>query len=125
MQKILEALKILSDEIRLKIVSLLAENELCVCELMDTLGMSQSRISNHLRILRNTGIIEAKREGKWIFYSLARNAMDKSLWEIIQAIQTKIDEEEYLTREKILIEQLISRRGEPGHCPLPRPRYQQ
>ncbi len=119
MQKILEILKILSDEIRLKIVSLLAENELCVCELMDTLGMSQSRISNHLRILRNTGIIEARREGKWIFYSLARNAMDKALWEIIQAILTEINEGEYLNTEKIRIERLVSRRGEPGHCPLP------
>jgi len=118
-QKILQALKILSDEIRLKIVSLLAENELCVCELMEALRMSQSRISNHLRILRNTGIIEAKREGKWIFYSLARGTMDKVLWEIVQAMVNKIDEKEYLTREKILIEQLISRRGEPGHCPLP------
>jgi len=118
-QKILEILKILSDETRLKIVSLLAENELCVCELMEALRMSQSRISNHLRILRNTGIIEAKREGKWIFYSLAKDTMDKVLWEIVQAIVNKIDEEEYLTREKILIERLISRRGEPGHCPLP------
>jgi len=119
MQKILEILKILSDETRLKIVSLLAENELCVCELMEALRMSQSRISNHLRILRNTRIIEAKREGKWIFYSLPRDTMDKVLWEIVQAIVNKIDEEEYLTREKILIEQLISRRGESGHCPLP------
>lgn len=119
MQKILEILKILSDETRLKIVSLLAENELCVCELMEALRMSQSRISNHLRILRNTRIIEAKREGKWIFYSLARDTMDKVLWEIVQVIVNRIDEEEYLTREKILIKRLISIRGEPGHCPLP------
>ncbi|GAH24355.1 unnamed protein product, partial [marine sediment metagenome] len=102
MQKILEILKILSDETRLKIVSLLAENELCVCELMEALRMSQSRISNHLRILRNTRIIEAKREGKWIFYSLPRDTMDKVLWEIVQVIVNRIDEEEYLTREKSL-----------------------
>ncbi len=119
MQKILEILKILSDETRLKIVSLLAENELCVCELMEALRMSQSRVSNHLRILRNTRIIEAKREGKWIFYSLPRDTMDKVLGEIVQVIVNRIDEEEYLTREKILIKRLISRRGEPGHCPLP------
>jgi DNA-binding transcriptional ArsR family regulator len=119
-QKILQALKILSDKTRLKIVSLLlAENELCVCELMKALRMSQSRISNHLRILRNTGIIEAKREGKWIFYSLARGTMDKVLWEIVQAIADEVDKRGYLTREKILIKRLISRRGEPGHCPLP------
>lgn len=124
MQNILEILKILSDEVRLKIVSLLIENELCVCEIIEALGMSQSRISNQLRILRNTGIIEAKREGKWVFYSLERDAMDKALWKIIQTIVNKIDEGDYLTREKILINQLISKRGESGHCPLPDRRCQ-
>lgn len=119
MQEILETLKILSDEVRLKIVSLLAENKLCVCELMEALRMSQSRISNHLRILRNTGIIEVKREGKWMFYSLAKDTMDKTLWEIMQTIINKIDEEGHLIREKIVIKRLISRRGEPGRCPLP------
>ena len=120
MHKILEILKTLSDETRLKIVSLLAENELCVCELMEALGMSQSRISNHLRILRSTGIVEAKRARNWIFYSLARDAVDKILWEIVQTIVDGVDKGDYLTREKILIKKLISRRGEPGHCPLPR-----
>ena len=119
MQKILEILKILSDEVRLKIISLLAENELCVCELMEALEMSQSRISNHLRILRTTGIIEAKREGKWIFYSVARDTTDKALWKIVQTIVDKVDKGDYLTKEKILIKKLISKRGEPGHCPLP------
>lgn len=55
LQEILEILKILSDELRLRIVSLLRENELCVCEFMEALGMSQSRIFNQLRILRNRG----------------------------------------------------------------------
>jgi len=119
MQKILEILKILSDETRLKVVYLLKEDELCVCELMKVLRMSQSRISNHLRILRNTGIIEVKREGKWMFYSMAKNTLDKALLEIIQNIVDKIDEEKYLLREKTLINKLISRRGKPGQCPIP------
>jgi len=119
MQKILDLLKILSDEIRLKIICLLAQNELCVCELMEALKMSQSRISNHLRVLRDTGIIHSKREGKWIFYYLAPDKMDKVVWDIIKAVVSKIDEEGYLTREKLVIEKLLPKRGEPGHCPLP------
>lgn len=55
LQEILEILKMLSDELRLKIVFLLRENELCVCEIMEALGMSQSRIFNQLRIMRNRG----------------------------------------------------------------------
>ena len=88
MQKILDLLKILSDEIRLKIICLLAQNELCVCELMEALKMSQSRISNHLRVLRDTGIIHSKREGKWIFYYLAPDKMDKVVWDIICLLYT-------------------------------------
>ncbi|HHF98807.1 MAG TPA: metalloregulator ArsR/SmtB family transcription factor [Candidatus Aerophobetes bacterium] len=113
MQEILNILKILSDEIRLKIVYLLSqESELCVCELMEALKMSQSRISNHLRILRNTGIIEAKREGKWMFYCLKRDKMDKAILNIIVNITKTIDKEGYLTEEKELVKKLISKRGE-------------
>lgn len=119
MQEILEILKVLSDEVRLKIVYLLSKNELCVCELMEALNMSQSRISNHLRILRDTRIIKSKREGKWIFYSLAKNTIDKGVKDIIGAIVEKIDEEDYLSREKNITEKLILQRGTPGHCPLP------
>jgi len=119
LQEILEILKVLSDEVRLKIVYLLSKNELCVCELMEALNMSQSRISNHLRILRDTKIIKSKREGKWIFYSLAKNTIDKGVKDIIGAIVEKIDEEGYLSREKNIIEKLILLRGTPGHCPLP------
>jgi len=117
-KEILQSLKILSDGIRLKIVCLLAENELCVCELMEVLNMSQSRISNHLRILKTAGIIEAEREGKWIFYSLAKDTMDKKVWEIIQTIVDQVNKGGYLAREKKLAEYLISKRGEPGHCPI-------
>ena len=113
MQEILNILKILSDEIRLKIVYLLSqESELCVYELMEALKMSQSRISNHLRILRNTGIIEAKREGKWMFYCLKRDKMDKAILNIIVNITKTIDKEGYLTEEKELVKKLISKRGE-------------
>ena len=118
MQKILNVLKILSDEIRLKVVCLLMEeNELCVCELMEALKMSQSRISNHLRVLRNTGIIEAKREGKWIFYYLAKNTMDRDILGLIKDITRIINKQKYLEKEKLLTKMLISKRGKPGHCP--------
>jgi len=89
-QKVLDVLKILSDETRLKIICLLAQNELCVCELMEALRMSQSRISNHLRVLRDTGIIHSRREGKWIFYYLAPDKMDKVVWGIIEAVDSAI-----------------------------------
>jgi len=60
----------------------------------------------------------AEREGKWIFYSLAKDTMDKKVWEIIQTIVDQVNKGGYLAREKKLAEYLISKRGEPGHCPI-------
>ena len=69
-QSIAEILKSLGDENRLKILSHLSENELCVYEIMDKLDMSQSTVSHHLKILKNTELIKGRKAGKWVFYSI-------------------------------------------------------
>jgi len=60
--------KALADPTRLRIMLLLRRRELCVCELMFILEMEQSRISHHMRVLRDAGIAEDVREGRWIIY---------------------------------------------------------
>lgn len=60
--------KALSDPTRLRIMLLLRRRELCVCELMFILEMEQSRVSHHMRVLRDAGIAEDVREGRWIIY---------------------------------------------------------
>lgn len=62
--------KALSDETRLRILSLLMEGELCVCDLMAVLRLPQSNVSRHLANLRNAGWVTDRREGLWIYYSL-------------------------------------------------------
>jgi DNA-binding transcriptional ArsR family regulator len=63
--------KALSDEKRIRILKLLKVKEMCVCELMIALQLTQPNLSHHLRILENTGIIRSRKEGKWVYYSLA------------------------------------------------------
>lgn len=58
----------LSDVTRLKIIHLLTEHEMCVCELEDRLGMSQPAVSHHLRALKMAGLISHRRKGKWLYY---------------------------------------------------------
>ncbi len=58
----------LADETRLRMYLLLSKNELCVCELMTIMNMEQSRISHTLRVLKEAGLVESRREGKWIVY---------------------------------------------------------
>lgn len=64
--------KALADPIRLRILGLLSSREMCVCEVMVALGLTQPTASHHLRILENVDLIKDRREGKWIFYSIAR-----------------------------------------------------
>jgi ArsR family transcriptional regulator len=61
-------LSALADETRLRMYLLLTKNELCVCELMMVMNMEQSRISHTLRVLKEAGLVESRREGKWIVY---------------------------------------------------------
>ncbi|MCJ7810663.1 MAG: metalloregulator ArsR/SmtB family transcription factor [Dehalococcoidia bacterium] len=68
---LLVALKALADETRLRIFTLLTRQELCVCEIEDMLNLSQSIVSNHLAVLRQAGLVRARRDetdARWIFY---------------------------------------------------------
>lgn len=72
MKNIAQIFKALSDSTRLRILMLLLENELCVCELIFILQMEQSRISHQLRFLKYAGLVEDRREGRWIVYSIPK-----------------------------------------------------
>ncbi|MGF1569864.1 MAG: ArsR/SmtB family transcription factor [Nodosilinea sp.] len=67
---VLAAFKALSDPLRLQVVELLREREMCVCDLCDRLSVSQSKLSFHLKILRQASLLTARQEGRWIYYSL-------------------------------------------------------
>jgi ArsR family transcriptional regulator len=68
----LEIFKACADATRLRVLVLLAERELCVCELVDILEMPQGKISRHLTVLRRAGLVADRRDGTWINYSLQR-----------------------------------------------------
>ena len=75
----------LSDETRLGILECLRGSERCVCELTDRLDAAQSRLSFHLRVLKEAGLVSDRREGRWMYYTLNREALDAAV-ELIQGI---------------------------------------
>ena len=68
--RLAETFQALADPTRIRIVSLLADHELCVCDLAALLGMSQSAVSHQLRLLRNLHLVKARKEGREVNYSL-------------------------------------------------------
>ncbi len=65
----------LSDETRLGILEMLRGGERCVCELQDELAAAQSRLSFHLRVLKDAGLVSDRREGRWSYYSISPDAL--------------------------------------------------
>lgn len=66
-----ELFKVFGDSSRIKLLQLLMEGELCVCDMAQLLGMSQSAVSHQLRVLKAADLVKFRREGKAVFYSLA------------------------------------------------------
>lgn len=70
MPELTRMFKALSDDTRLRVLKLLLPGELCVCEIMWALNLSQSRASRNLGILRDAGLLKDRRQGQWVYYSL-------------------------------------------------------
>ena len=106
----------IADPTRVRILAALLHSELCVCELVDALEVSQSTLSSHLQVLRQTGMVSTRKEGRWIYYSL-----DKRKGTLIDAIfsliQMDIAEDRRLVRDAQRIERRLAIR-ENGRCIL-------
>jgi len=75
--------KALSHPTRLKILRLLSSRDMCVCEIMAVLSATQPTTSHHLNILENMGLIKERREGRWVFYSVADSKLIQNMIELI------------------------------------------
>ena len=71
MRELLKTLKAAGDESRLRILNMLRRRSLCVCEIAEVLGLAQSTVSRHLKILEDCGLLERTKDGLWVEYRLA------------------------------------------------------
>lgn len=70
-------MKALGDETRLKIFHMLAEGELCACKLLEEFSITQPTLSYHMKILCDSGLVNGKRDGIWMRYTINREAYDR------------------------------------------------
>ncbi|WPX07732.1 ArsR/SmtB family transcription factor [Anaerocellum danielii] len=84
-----EIFKALGDQNRLRILNLLLEDELCVCELEKILGLTQSNVSRHLQVLKNKGVVSCKKTSQWIYYRVS-DEFFKEYGELCEFLKTKL-----------------------------------
>ena len=123
MRDVASFFKVLADEARLKMLWLLFNSrELCVCDFIEVLGITQSKASRHLRILYRAGIITDRREGLWVYYAL-RPLQDGLVQSHLDTLRTHLANQPDAAR---LLEQLstwLRHKGAEGRCvrrPSPR-----
>jgi len=71
MRDFMAVVKALADENRVRALMALRERELCVCQIIDFLGLAPSTVSKHMSILKNARLVESRKDGRWVYYSLA------------------------------------------------------
>lgn len=96
LSKILPCFRALSDPIRLNVVKLLQDQEMCVCDICDVLQIKQPKLSFHLKALRESGLLNTRQQGRWVYYSI-----NPSQFELVVDYLTK-----YLNSEMPSVEEL-------------------
>jgi ArsR family transcriptional regulator len=90
MQELLNIFKALSDETRLKMLKVFQKGEICVCDLVSVLDTSQPKISFHLNVLKEAGLIKDRKQGKWVHYSINDSDMFRRF--LVLSVMEKIPE---------------------------------
>jgi ArsR family transcriptional regulator, arsenate/arsenite/antimonite-responsive transcriptional repressor len=112
-QELLAVGRTFGDATRIRIVAALRNGELCVCELVDALDISQSTLSSHLQICREVGVVTARKESRWIYYSLSTRYAPL-IERIFSELQT-VRRDEQLRRDAGRLKKRLQMR-EGGRC---------
>lgn len=92
--------KALSDENRVRIMMFLSEDELCVCQIIELLGLAPSTVSKHLSILKQAELIDSRKKGRWIYYRLPEESVPEVVTRAIEWLQTSLDKDKQIGEDR-------------------------
>lgn len=118
MDDLLNFFNILSDKTRLRILLLLLENELCVCELMGALDMSQPRISQQLSILKQSKLVKDRRNGKWIYYKVDKSVDVEFIKKVFELLPIWLENDDILKLDKLNLNACFEIESKTGKCDI-------
>lgn len=116
LQSIAAVLQLLGDGRRLRILRVLMRGELCVCELVDALKIPQYKVSRHLRSLRSVGLVESRRNGRWMYYRIGRRAQLSAFHQdLLKVIDVHLDGRPEVGKDDARLSRRLAMRQE-GRC---------
>jgi DNA-binding transcriptional ArsR family regulator len=87
MKEFMSVAKALADENRVRVLMFLHKGKLCVCQIVEMLGLAPSTVSKHMAILQQAGLVESRKEGRWVYYRLAERGAPPCVREAIRWVE--------------------------------------
>jgi len=117
MRNIINITKALSDENRVRALMMLFQGELCVCQLIQMLGLAPSTVSKHMSILYQAGLVDARKEGRWNYYRLADEDAPEFVLEAIKWVRDSTGKDKRIVRDAKQVKRVCKMdRGELCAC---------
>lgn len=95
-ESLMAAFKALADESRVRAFCALRHQELCVCQITELLGLAPSTVSKHISILRQAGLVETRKDGRWIYYRIRQKNLDPDMKEFIEHVLCLLSNDEQI-----------------------------
>jgi ArsR family transcriptional regulator len=99
MKEFLNITKALADENRLRMLMALQEREICVCQITELMGLAMSTVSKHLSVLYQAGLVNARKEGRWMYYSLPGKGAPTAAREAVAWVRRSLEGNERIAKD--------------------------
>ena len=107
MRHLVRTTKALADETRIRILGALQGRELCVCQLIELLGLAPSTVSKHLSILRNARLINSRKEGRWMYYRLSGEDAPGQITAALEWVFSSLVDSPQYTQDNLRLEEIL------------------
>ena len=108
MRDVLGITKALADASRLRVLMALTGGELCVCQIVELLGLATSTVSKHMSILRQARLVDSRKEGRWMYYRLPGRGATKPVREVLAWVRRSLAESPQAVQDKRKLEKILA-----------------
>jgi ArsR family transcriptional regulator, arsenate/arsenite/antimonite-responsive transcriptional repressor len=117
MKRLEKIMKLFSDSNRIRILMLLTKRELCVCQIMGVLGVSQPLVSRNLKLLGDAGFLEERKEGKLVFYSMKKK-MEALNARLVELLKETLEDDKILSEDTRSLRDCEEFQKKTGKCDM-------